>query len=259
VLVADADDAFLKHLARLLLQGGFTVYLAHDGAVAMELIKGKSPQVAIVDVALPKIYGFEVAEMVKQDAALLANTKVVLLGSVYEKDRYRRQPRSYYGADEYLEKHKDGPVIMAKVRKLILGEPEPEPAPAPAAPAPAAARPAPVPAPKPSAPAPAPAAPAPPVAVAPAAPPVLDDPAHQKAARLGRTIISDILLYNPDQVVRGIKEGNIHELLAKDIEDGLKHFNSRVSEDIRSKRDYFKEAFEAMIAKKKAELGIKDR
>ena len=87
-------------------------------------------------------------------------------------------------------------------------------------------------------------------------PPVPDDPEHQKAARLARTIISDISLYNPDLLAQGVKEGNIYELLAKDIEDGLKHFNSRVSEKIRGERDYFKEAMDAMIAKKKSELGL---
>ena len=40
----------VPNIARNLLQGGFTVYLAHDGAVAMELIKTKKPQVAIVEI-----------------------------------------------------------------------------------------------------------------------------------------------------------------------------------------------------------------
>ena len=62
--------------------------------------------------------------------------------------------------------------------------------------------------------------------------------------------------YNPDLFKRGVEEGNVWQLLEKDIQDGLKHFNSRVSEEIRSQRDYFKEAMENMIAKKKEELGI---
>ncbi len=269
VLVADSDDAFLRHIARVLLQGSFTVYLAHDGAVAMELIKLKAPQVAIVDVALPKIFGFEVAEMVKKDPALKAKTSVVLLGSVFEKDRFRRQPQSLYGADEYIEKHHDGKAVLAKVRRMILGEPEPpleeeqpEEAAAPAAPPAPAKAPAAPPAPAaPAAPAapPAPArapAPAGPAAAPSAFPPVLEDPAHQKAARLARTIVSDLALYNPDLVARGAKEGNVYDLLAKDISDGVKHYNSRVSEEIRAERDYFKEAMENMIAKKRVDLGL---
>lgn len=236
VLIADSDDAFLKSVGRSLLQEGFTLYLAHDGAVAMELIKTKSPVVAILDVMLPKIFGFEMTEMIKEDPVLKAQTKVILLGSAYEKDRYRRAPQSLYGADEYVEKHHNGPAVLAKVKSLILGIPEPKPAAAePAAPPPP-----------------------PPPAVAPSktALPESDDPAHKKAARLGRTIVSDIALYNPDLLVRGIQEGNLYELLAKDIEDGINHYNSRVSEEIRAERDYFKEAMDAMIDRKKTELGL---
>jgi len=141
-----------------------------------------------------------------------------------------------------VEKHHDGPAVLAKVKHMILGIPEPTPPPA--------------------ADTPEPTPPAPPAAVTPAAPPpaaappVPDDPEHQKAARLARTIVSDISLYNPDLITRGVKEGNVYEVLAKDIEDGMKHFNSRVSEEIRSERDYFKEAMDTMIAKKKSELGL---
>ena len=87
-------------------------------------------------------------------------------------------------------------------------------------------------------------------------PPEPDDPAHKKAARLARTIVSDISLYNADLVTQGVKEGNIYDLLAKDISDGLNHYNSKVSEEIRNQRDYFKEAFEALIQRKKKELGL---
>jgi hypothetical protein len=53
-----------------------------------------------------------------------------------------------------------------------------------------------------------------------------------------------------------VREGTLYQLLAKDLQDGLKHFNSRVSEKVRQERDYFKEALEAMVARKKRELGL---
>jgi len=261
VVVADADDSFLKHVARLLLGEGFTVYLAHDGAVAMELLKEQRPEVAIVDVALPKIFGFEIADMVKREETLKDKTRVILVGSVYEKDRYRRQPQSLYGADDYIEKHHDGPVILAKVKSMILGEPPAPPQPQaqpPAPPQPQAQPPAPPAPPQPQAPPsaqpPVPAAPQPPPAPAP--PAAEESPEQQKAARLARTIVSDIMLYNPELVEQGIREGNLYELLAKDIEDGLKHFNAKVPESVRGQRDFVKEAMDDMIEKKKAALGL---
>jgi CheY-like chemotaxis protein len=241
IVIGDGDQNYLKHIARILLGSGYTLYLAEDGAKTMELVASKVPAVVIVDVGLPQVYGFEIAEKVKADPGLAA-VKVILVASVHEKDRYRRAPQELYGADAYIEKHHDGPAILAKVQELTTGVPAPVPAPAPA-PAPTAA-PAPTPAP---APAPVPAA---------VRAPASDDPEHKKAARLARTIVSDVELYNPDLVVRGVKEGTIYQLLAKDIQDGLKHYNSRVSEKVRKERDYFREAMEDLIAKKKKALGL---
>ncbi|MFO8058903.1 MAG: zinc-ribbon domain-containing protein [bacterium] len=296
IVVGDADQKYLKHVARLVLQAGFTVYLAENGEKAMELIRSKLPQVAILDVALPGMFGFDIAEKTKQDPALAEKVKIILLGSVYEKDRFRRQPESLYGADDYIEKHHDGPAVVKKIKQFVLGEPPPpaeqqappqqeteaprqeappQPEQQPVSPEqPQQAQEPPQPqappqpaAPPPQQPAPAPAqdtqqsqAPSQPAPAAPAAakdfPPVPDDPAHQKAARLARTIVSDISLYNTDLVAQGVKEGNIYDLLAKDISDGLQHYNTKVSEEIRNHRDYFKEAFETMIERKKKEFGL---
>jgi predicted Zn finger-like uncharacterized protein len=249
VLIGDSDEVFLKQLARTLLQAGYTLYLAQDGEAAINLIKTKLPKVAIVDVALPKVFGFDIAEQVKKDPNMVEKVRVILLGSVHEKGRYRREPESFYGADEYIEKHHDVNEILEKVKALMTSEMPPKqpvapaPAPAPAPPAAPAAAP-------PQAPAPTPAA------AQPEQEPVPDDKDHKKAARLARTIVSDIVLYNPDLVDRGIKEGNLYDLLAKDIQDGIKHYNNRVPESVRAVRNYYKEAFDALVVRKKAELGL---
>jgi hypothetical protein len=85
---------------------------------------------------------------------------------------------------------------------------------------------------------------------------VPDNPAHQKAARLARTIAADIALYNPELVEKGVREGNFFKLLAKDIEDGRKHYESKVGPEIMALSDYFQLALEDLIAKKKKKLGL---
>ena len=108
-------------------------------------------------------------------------------------------------------------------------------------------------------PAPAPAKPGAPsaiAAVAAASAGIPADPGHQKAARLARTIVADIALYNPDEVVRGVKEGNLRELLAKDLDDGKKHYKTKVSPEIQAEVDYFEVAINGLIDRKKKELGL---
>lgn len=59
---------------------------------------------------------------------------------------------------------------------------------------------------------------------------LIDNP--DQARRLARAIISDIAIYNREKVERGIKEDNIFELLAEDIEEGRQHYLSRVAPEL---------------------------
>jgi len=95
------------------------------------LIRLAIPRVAIVEVMLPGLFGFEVCEKVKADPELKDQVKLVLIGSVYEKDRFRRAPSNLYGADEYVDKYHNGKEVLKKVEKL-LGFAEEEKVPAPA-------------------------------------------------------------------------------------------------------------------------------
>jgi len=329
LLLADADETFLNKLGEELVEAGYLVWYARDGESAWNFIREKKPKAAIVEVMLPGLFGFEVCEKVKADPELSQAVKLVLIGSVFEKNRFRRAPTTLYGADAYVDKYHNGKAVLKKV-EIVLGfaleeaplppaEEKPAPAPAvtvaPPAPPPRPAPPPipkiqppvrPMPAPVPTAPrpvpptppmarppaipkpppAPPPAVPRPPVIakpVAPAPPPtptpppvapkapappakpvgaadwakmVPDNPEHQKAARLARTIAADIALYNPDLVERGVREGNFFKLLAKDIEDGRKHFENKVGPEIMAVSDYYQLALEDLIAKKRKKLGL---
>ncbi|MCK9172521.1 hypothetical protein [Desulfuromonas thiophila] len=49
------------------------------------------------------------------------------------------------------------------------------------------------------------------------------------AFRLARAIVSDIALYNPEKVAEGIRNDNIFDLLAEELQEGREHFHERVS------------------------------
>lgn len=54
----------------------------------------------------------------------------------------------------------------------------------------------------------------------------------EKAKRLARTIITDIVLYNQNKVQEGIKNDNIFELLEEEIELGRKLFEEKVDTSV---------------------------
>jgi DNA-binding NarL/FixJ family response regulator len=62
-VVADDHPAMLASVADLLARSGFDVVgRARDGAEAVTLIESTKPQVALVDVRMPRLSGIEVAE-----------------------------------------------------------------------------------------------------------------------------------------------------------------------------------------------------
>jgi uncharacterized coiled-coil protein SlyX len=89
-----------------------------------------------------------------------------------------------------------------------------------------------------------------------AVPPSADTPAHAKAKRLARLIVSDIVLYNQAAVEEGVRNDTFEELLAHDIREARTLYAQRVAEDIRNDTTYLDDAFAEVIARKKRELNI---
>jgi hypothetical protein len=70
-----------------------------------------------------------------------------------------------------------------------------------------------------------------------------------KARRLARTIVSDIALYNREEIRKGIKNDNVFELLAVELERGRKLYVSRVSPEIQKQKNYYNQAIVDVLIK----------
>ena len=103
VLVADSEIDLGKQTAAAIHDWGLQAVLVHDGVEAMLTIQRLLPRVVVLDAALPKMYGFQVCEVVKRNESLKGTT-VALVGAIHQQDRYRRPPSELYGADVYLER-----------------------------------------------------------------------------------------------------------------------------------------------------------
>jgi len=83
--------------------------------------------------------------------------------------------------------------------------------------------------------------------------PSFGDP-MERARRLARTIMSDIALYNTRVVENSIREDTFFQVMGEEIREGMKLYNSRVSQEIRAKTDYFREAVKDYYDRKRSEL-----
>jgi CheY-like chemotaxis protein len=141
VLVAHPEVEEAKAIGEALTSWGLDVHLAHDGVEAILGIQRSLPRLVVLDAALPKMFGFQVCELVKRNESL-REIAVVLVGAIHHEDRYRRPPGELYGADAYLERQQIPEGLVPLLRELGLdrrrgGDPVADPGPVtPAAPTP---------------------------------------------------------------------------------------------------------------------------
>ncbi|MBW2716088.1 MAG: zinc-ribbon domain-containing protein [Deltaproteobacteria bacterium] len=103
VLIADPEIEQGKSTASALAQWGLQPALVHDGVEAILAIQRLLPRAIVIDAALPKMFGFQICEIVKRNESL-RDIHVVLVGAIHDRSRYRRQPEEIYGADAYIER-----------------------------------------------------------------------------------------------------------------------------------------------------------
>jgi CheY-like chemotaxis protein len=249
VLVAMPDVELAKQTAAALGERGLHTSLVHDGVEAMLEVQRQLPRVVILSASLPKMYGFQICEVMKRNESL-RSIAVVLSGSIYHADRYRREPNELYGADAYLEDPDLPGGLIPILEKIgVVMAPAVAPPPEPTPPLPRESAPAPAALPEPVAPqAPAPVAPPRPVPVAvptPDAAATQDDDGlaeeRAKAERLARIIVSDIILYNEDKFAEAVQRDSVVERMSPDLEEGRNLFRNRIDERVRQERDHLVE------------------
>src|SRR5207302_398256 len=136
--------------------------------------------------------------------------------------------------------------------------------PRPAGPAVAAPRPASAAAPRPPAPAAPPAQPAPPQPPAPPAagstpaqrmtgplrpvnPFMVQDP-KQKARRLARALVSDLVVYHPEKRQQGLRDGTLPQLFKDEIEKSWQEYVEQVGAEIAKSTSFWAEALNEILA-----------
>jgi len=274
ILVADPEVEQGKSTASALAQWGLQPTLVHDGVEAIMAIQRLLPRAIVLDAALPKMFGFQVCEIVKRNESL-RDIHVVLVGAIHDRTRYRRPPEEIYGADAYIERQqlpdslrpllegfgmlpssaptREAPAAAAPITPPV-GSTEPAaaapiappvgstaPAMPPAAPAPAAPEPSAAPAVTATAPIEPPQSPAAPGSAPASAPAAAEAGSAEKieqAERLARIVVSDIVLYSKEKFEAAVAAGNVLEAMRAEIAEGRTLFTARVDPEIQKLRDF---------------------
>ena len=89
VLIADDNRDAAESLAMLLEMDGHVVTVVHDGQQALASIEASRPEVALLDIGMPEIDGYEVARRVRGDTRTRSMTLIAVTGWGQEADKAR--------------------------------------------------------------------------------------------------------------------------------------------------------------------------
>ena len=116
VLIAD-DDADILLLVRLRLErSGYSVISAQDGTEALALAAARHPDIAIFDVSMPGLSGFDVTRRLRETD--LETPVILLTARALEADV---EAGAAAGANAYLTKPFSPQDLEARVRDLTNG------------------------------------------------------------------------------------------------------------------------------------------
>ena len=109
VLLVESEPAHLDALGFALRRRGYHVLTALDGARAVELIARNMPDAVVLDMFLPRLSGFQIARLVKEQPD--ASTPVVMLSHVGGEAHH--DYAIAIGVDVFLLKPKPAEVVAA--------------------------------------------------------------------------------------------------------------------------------------------------
>ena len=116
ILLVDDEPNILQFLELGLKNEGFEVKSAQDGMSAIALLKDFQPHVAILDVMMPGMDGFEVCRMIKKTD----NVAVIMLTAKDEVDD--RVKGLTLGADDYMVKPFSFEELLARIYARVRNQ-----------------------------------------------------------------------------------------------------------------------------------------
>jgi DNA-binding response OmpR family regulator len=116
VLAADDDEDILELIVFRLEHSGYTVLQARDGAEALDLARRSRPDLAVLDVMMPKLDGFELTRRLREDESTSKMPIILLTARTQEADVQRGFDA---GADDYLRKPFSPQELRARVQAIL--------------------------------------------------------------------------------------------------------------------------------------------
>ncbi len=116
ILLVDDEPSIVKMVGKRLEVEGFDVIVAMDGQEGLQKAQSEHPNLIILDLMLPKLNGYEVCTMLKQDTRFQQIPIVLFTAKTQEKDE---KLGVECGANAFVRKPFRAQELLEKIRSLI--------------------------------------------------------------------------------------------------------------------------------------------
>jgi two-component system OmpR family response regulator len=120
ILLVDDNQELLTVLSRLVEAEGWTAIAVAKGKSAIERIRSDEPDAAVVDVLLPDMMGYDVAQALRA-----ARIPFYFMTGVFKGGRAAADARAQHGAEGYFEKPFEAKKLVEALRQLVPSDGEP--------------------------------------------------------------------------------------------------------------------------------------
>lgn len=115
ILLVDDEPSIVKMVGKRLEVEGFEVLVAMDGQEAVKKVQTDTPDLVILDLMLPKLNGYEVCMMLKEDTRYQKIPVVMFTAKAQEQDE---KLGLACGADAYIRKPFKAQELLDQIRAL---------------------------------------------------------------------------------------------------------------------------------------------
>jgi CheY-like chemotaxis protein len=113
------DEAFIVEMITMFFKmKGYNVHGVHSGTEGLILVQTEKPDVLLLDLMMPDIEGFEVAEQLRSMPEFAHLPIVVISARIDPESRQRAMDA---GANAYLTKPLKMPEVLAEVERVLAG------------------------------------------------------------------------------------------------------------------------------------------
>jgi len=116
ILVVEDYSVTMRVLTYTLEKAGFEVLQAEDGHTALDLLQGVSPDLAIIDVAMPEMDGITLLHHLRGSQQFKSLPVIMLTASSADRDRLAARAA---GADAFLTKPASSSELVSTIDNLL--------------------------------------------------------------------------------------------------------------------------------------------